>query len=1204
MELFRVALRFARVLAVIFFLSLPVNARAQEISENTLDNFEELIKWEAAEGPGAKLDLSVKKGIKGNCLCLSYDLGSSGSYVVALKEFSLSLPPRYKFSFYVKGVAAESDLEFKLIDKNGNTFWKRWGNFPLSEEWQEVVIRERDITYAWGPGRELGEIKKIEIAVSCRKGGKGKVFIDELNFLGFFDDGADSKITAVASSIADGQYEASNAVDRNLKTRWAGKSSSSQWLALDLGGVKELTGAVLHWVNGGDYDILLSKDAKEWTKVYSGRGAVSGVDDIYFKKTKARFFKISGKKENNEEGYSLSEVAVKGADEEPALRASSLRGRNNACNVLDGSIETKWHSQPRNKEWLEVDFRQAKRFGGLFLEWDKDYAKAYKITASNDGKKWRTIYSQAAAKGGREKIYLKQTSTRFIRILCEKSGTKSGFGIKEIEFKAPEKAAALGRYYEIAAEEAPAGYYPRWFSKQQTYWTYVGVEGDENEALLSEDGIIEPHKRGFTLEPFLYLDNPRTITTTGEVRGKLITREDVKITQFLEKNYLPIPSVKWDYEGVSLKVKLFTYGRAGESVAYARYTLTNSGREFISGKLFLAIRPFQVYTPWQGFRDGGLSPIYSIGYRNYVIDVNKGSKIYPLTKPDKFAALEGSFAIPHGTPGGDIVSYIKDGCLPRKKKTKDDNGDLSAALEYSFNLRPGESVDYFIALPLHSREPSLSARMPEEKIRLEYERMFRERLNFWESRVNRIIIDIPEPAMVNTLKSNIAYSLITQDGAGFQPGSRCYDKPWIRDGGMAATALLKMGLTSEVREFIDWYAGYQYEDGKVPPIIDTKAEDPLWEEKEKGLIEYDSQGEFVYTILQYYYFTKDKEFLKGKLDNVIKALEYLVYLRNQTLTPEFKEGPPEKRKYYGILPPSQSHEGYWREYSYWDDFWGLKGWKDGRTIFSILGRDDLAVWADEEYADFKKCFYDSVRLTMDFFDIDYIPGSASLGDCDPTSTSVAIMYCDELQNLPHPELENTFDRYYCDLSGRFKPGAHYCFTPYELRTAPAFLYMGKKEEALNLLRFMLDCRRPLAWNHLAEVVHSDYRFPTYLGDMPHTWVGAEYINGLRSLFIYEKEDKLILGQGIDDKWLERKRGVSVSGMPTYYGKIDYSLRKEDNFLRIKVWGEAVSPPGGFIFKLSRPGKIKKINLNGNEYRAAGKDEVVFYSLPAEISVEY
>ena len=408
MKLFRTALKSIWALSVVVLLSLPVEAQPGEPSEIVFDGFEELT-WEPVEGPGAKLELSLERGFEGNCMCLNYDLGSSSSYVVAFRKLSLLLAPRYKFSFYIKGTSDESGLEFKLIDKDGNTFWKKWDAFQLSEEWQEVVVRERDITYAWGPGRKLGEIEKIEIAVSSQKGGKGKIFVDELNLLEFIDDDVNSKITAVASSIAGGQYKAASAVDRNLTTRWAGKPSSSQWLALDLGGVRELTGAVLRWVNGGDYDILLSKDAKEWTTVYSSRGDVSGVDDIYFKKTKARFFKIVGKERKSGAGYSLSEAAVKGADEEPLLRASSLEGTDNAGNALDGLLKTKWHSQPRNKQWLEIDFHQAKIFGGLFLEWDDDYAKAYEVSVSNDGKKWRKIYSQAKGNGGKEKIYLLKT---------------------------------------------------------------------------------------------------------------------------------------------------------------------------------------------------------------------------------------------------------------------------------------------------------------------------------------------------------------------------------------------------------------------------------------------------------------------------------------------------------------------------------------------------------------------------------------------------------------------------------------------------------------------------------------------------------------------------------------------------------------------------------------------------------------------------
>ena len=43
----------------------------------------------------------------------------------------------------------------------------------------------------------------------------------------------------------------------------------------------------------------------------------------------------------------------------------------------------------------------------------------------------------------------------------------------------------------------------------------------------------------------------------------------------------------------------------------------------------------------------------------------------------------------------------------------------------------------------------------------------------------------------------------------------------------------------------------------------------------------------------------------------------------------------------------------------------------------------------------------------------------------------------------------------------------------------------------------LACRRPMGWRHWAEVVWSESRSPEYIGDMPHTWIGAEFACAVR-----------------------------------------------------------------------------------------------------------
>src|SRR5690606_16893375 len=104
------------------------------------------------------------------------------------------------------------------------------------------------------------------------------------------------------------------------------------------------------------------------------------------------------------------------------------------------------------------------------------------------------------------------------------------------------------------------------------------------------------------------------------------------------------------------------------------------------------------------------------------------------------------------------------------------------------------------------------------------------------------------------LKSTLAYILINRDGPSIQPGSRSYERSWIRDGSLTSAAMLRLGHAQEVREFIDWYAPYQYDDGKVPCCVDARGADPVPEN--------DSHGQLIFLIAEYYRYTGDREALE------------------------------------------------------------------------------------------------------------------------------------------------------------------------------------------------------------------------------------------------------------------------------------------------------------------------------------------------------
>ncbi|MCU0644271.1 MAG: coagulation factor 5/8 type domain-containing protein, partial [bacterium] len=403
--------------------------------------------------------------------------------------------------------------------------------------------------------------------------------------------------------------------------------------------------------------------------------------------------------------------------------------------------------------------------------------------------------------------------------------------------------------------------------------------------------------------------------------------------------------------------------------------------------------------------------------------------------------------------------------------------------------------------------------------------------------------------LINTLRSNLAYILINRDGSGIQPGSRSYERSWIRDGAMTSAALLKMGITEEVRQFFVWYSRYQFPDGKIPCVVDQRGPDPV--------PEHDSHGEYIFGILNYFRFSYDTTFLKAKFENVKKAVDYIEYLISQRSTDYYKNGNDSMRAFYGILPESISHEGYSAKpmHSYWDNFWAMKGLKDAVTIAQILKYDQAVERFTRLRDEFKKNLYQSLSLAIKNHSIDYIPGCAELGDFDATSTSIAINPCNELSNLPQPYLNNTFDIYYKNFQQRLNPDfAWENYTPYELRTISTFIHLGQKEQAHEMLKFFFNDQRPQGWNHWAEVVWNDPKTPRFIGDMPHTWVGSDYINAVRSFFVYEDDadGSLVIGAGLMEDWIDAPEGIAVYHLPTIYGELNYSIQKAGTDYQVQL----------------------------------------------------
>ncbi|MEO8033059.1 MAG: coagulation factor 5/8 type domain-containing protein, partial [Acidobacteriota bacterium] len=658
-----------------------------------------------------------------------------------------------------------------------------------------------------------------------------------------------------------------------------------------------------------------------------------------------------------------------------------------------------------------IDFGSRRELGGLVVDWKGPPPESFQVTLDGVGH----------AYGATRFVWLPDAEARTISV----SGP-----VKTITVQPPTWAPTGNDFVSIVARASRRGDYPRYFLGEQAYWTVIGADGGDSEALVGEDGSVEPFKGGFSIEPSLVFG------------GKRLTWADVVETQTLAEGDLPIPSVTWKHGGVKLTM---TAAVSSSSMLQLRYVI--QGR----ATLRLEARPYQVNPSTQWLNTtGGVSRI----------DEALFQRIQPLTKPFR---VEG----------------------------------------YALVYRDVQEVELDVPLePNAQREP------------------FARIAGQWREKLHRVAIDIPAaPEIGNTVRTNIAYMLIQRDGPALKPGSRSYDRAWIRDGALMAATLLHLGHKDVAKSFTSWFARFQYENGKVPCCVDSRGADPVPEN--------DSHGELIYIVAEIYRVTHDVEFVRRLWPNVRRASQYIDELRAQN-----------HGQFEGLLTESISHEGYSAKamHSYWDDLFGLRGLQDAAMLAGVLGLETDRVALQPSADSFRRDLAASIGRTIDEHHIAFVPGSAELGDFDATSTSIGISPLNLAAVFPQRELGLTYDRYLAELQ---KPRDDY--TPYEMRTIGALIRLGRRSDAVPLIERFLRDRRPLAWNGWAEVVRTDSRKGGFIGDMPHSWVASDFIRSILDAFAYDDgAGVLVVGAGVPRSWLAGP--MHVGPFATESGTIDVHMR--------------------------------------------------------------
>jgi hypothetical protein len=866
------------------------------------------------------------------------------------------------------------------------------------------------------------------------------------------------------------------------------------------------------------------------------------------------------------------------------LASSVVAGHEPAC-LFDGRSDTHWCAAPgRGEAWLRLDLHRECEYGGLILRWaDAECERAYRVQASADGDAWDDLYGTTGAVGPSNFVALPNGSSRFLR-LCLSPGADDRYpALVAVALQPDSFSRSTNEFFHQVAGDGVRGRYPRWLYREQTYWTSVDIPDGGVPALFNEDGLIEVGRAGWSLEPFLFSD------------GSLSTWHELACTQSLAQGELPIPSADGNAAGLLLVTTAYAAGPSERRVLYARYRVESRRGADCAVRLCVAVRPFQVSPPWQGFADiGGVSEVRQLAYRDGAVWVNGLEAVIPLRPASGFGAAT--------FDQGPITDYLAAGVLPTRTQVSDPLGYASGALCFDLRLPPGGVEEVVLAIPFDPA--TFNADVAEDssagRLRgLDGTAAFAEAERDWSQRLGAVRFDLPPSArdLAATAKTALAHVLINRDGPALQPGPRRYTRSWIRDGAVMSAALLRLGCATEAADFIRWYAAFQTEEGEVPCCVDLGG--PDW------LPEHDSLGELIFAVAEPVRFTGDRRLAADLWPAVLKAVSYLEQLRARRLTEA--ERAPERLACFGLLPESVSHEGYLAQpvHAYWDDLWAVRGLKDAVWLAEILGEAAEQARLTRLCDDFRATLYASIAHTMRERGIDFIPGSVEWADADPTAIAVALTLIDEAHHLPRSASARTFDAFlerFRAMHGHQVDWTNY--SPYEIRIAGALLRLGRRDEAHEILRVLFADRRPPAWHQWPEIIWRDPRTPGHQGDLPHAWISAEYLLVFRDLFVYEREAdrSLVVCAGIPSAWLA-EGPVAVAGLPTRDGRLDLSLRLDaDETTLLTLAGTGPLPPGGIRFAPPGDAPIRSVSVNGVATTEFTPTELVIRALPAEVVV--
>lgn len=407
----------------------------------------------------------------------------------------------------------------------------------------------------------------------------------------------------------------------------------------------------------------------------------------------------------------------------------------------------------------------------------------------------------------------------------------------------------------------------------------------------------------------------------------------------------------------------------------------------------------------------------------------------------------------------------------------------------------------------------------------------------WSSLLpRRARLEVPEPGWVALHEAAVRTLLLLSPGEVY-PGPYTYRRFWFRDAAFVLEALLAAGYPERVRRTVDHYPELQRRDGYL--------------RSQEG--EWDSNGEALW-IMERALAAAGEVAPPSWLDPVRRAARWIVDKR----LPDDLDAP-----HAGLMPSgfSAEHLGP-NDYYYWDDFWSEAGLRAAARLLASAGLEAEARGLRAEADSLAAAIARSVARAAARLGRPAIPAAPSRRLDAGAVGSLAGAYPLDLLAPGDPNLAGTVEHLMGSHrvgGGFFQDMIHSGVNPYlTLHLAQVLLRAGDPRH-LELIRVVAALASPTGqW---PEAVHPRTGGGC-MGDGQHGWAAAEWVLMMRSLFVREQGEGLVLGSGVDPAWLEAGHHLAYGPTFTRHGPVRVTLEPAGARTRVSwegTWRRGAPP---------------------------------------------